>query len=157
MVYWLVCFICLLLRKGKLLIFGPGRLMKIFLLIPAFLLFLSNIPFVHTMEMDEAEMVAVKKDGCCRKQDNRKPACKPEPVKASPKKHCGGEEKKECGKPANSACVCICCFQFAARDQVGARLQFGVSATSNSLTDYLVLHWKDPMLSLPWQPPDMVS
>lgn len=109
------------------------------------------------MDVQVEMKAAVKKDGCCRKKDDRKAVCKPAPEKASAKKHCNKDEEKKCGKPANTACVCICCFQFAAPDQLGSRIQFGVSASAASLNEYMALHWKDPMLSLPWQPPDQIS
>ena len=141
--------------------------MRCFLLIPALVLFLSNIPFVHKMDMKEM-MVAVKKDGCCRKPDTSKGSCD----KAETKPACGesaeqskpackstipsNDGERECSKQDASTCVCICCFQFAAPDQLGTKLQFGYSNLKQVLTAYLEQNWKDPQLALPWQPPDLV-
>jgi hypothetical protein len=127
--------------------------MRCLLLIPALLLFMSNIPFIHKMERKEV-IAAAKKDGCCKKSDNRKGTCKEE--EAPPEKHersCHKEERP-CSKQTESTCVCVCCFQFAAPDQLTARPQFNCNQIQQSLAIFLLHNWKDPQLAVPWQPPD---
>jgi hypothetical protein len=98
--------------------------MRYLLLISAFLLFLSNIPFVHKME--------VKEMGCCKKM------------------------KKEMKCMKQETCnICICGFQYAAPDQIGEKIQFGVTINNGELPGYLENHWKDAQLAAPWQPPDV--
>jgi hypothetical protein len=118
-------------------------------MIPALFLFLSNIPFVHKMDMKEA-MVMMKKSGCCKKKsqmrgchmnDNKKP-CDP--------------KQGKCGKP-DASCVCICSFQYIAPDQVSIKLQFGIKPDNNERAGYLLQPWKDPQLLAPWQPPDLTA
>ncbi|HYE56751.1 MAG TPA: hypothetical protein VD996_18015 [Chitinophagaceae bacterium] len=120
--------------------------MRILLLIPALLLFLSNIPFVHKMEMKK-ELAAQNKTGCCKKKQSMESKCKMDhPPKA----------KEKCSMQRESTCICICCFQFAAPDQFASRMQFGIDIPQLSLPEYYLQHWKNPLLSLPWQPPDPV-
>ena len=134
--------------------------MKYFLVIPALLLFLSNIPFIHTMDREEM-MAAMKKDGCCKKSGDSKKTCEP-PAKschkpAKEEKPCKDGKEKQCGMMNESTCICICCFQFAAPDQLGSKFQFGIKDLQQSLAIYLQQTWKDPQLALPWQPPDLIS
>jgi hypothetical protein len=156
---------------------------KFLLVIPALMLFLSNIPFIHKMDMKEM-MAVMKKSGCCKKQQaGEVKACHSEVKAPAPKPSCGmaAEEPASCHSPGNTSpapgesaknlpgapedekcpvqhatCVCICCFQYAAPDQVAAKLQFGLAGNNNNLAGYLQQHWKDPHLTAPWQPPDLV-
>jgi len=93
------------------------------------------------------EVTATKKDGCCKKKE-------------AMQKKCGhssdADTKKECNMQNESTCICICGFSFAAPDQIGSKLQFGADALKQSLQEYYLQQWKDPLLSLPWQPPDVV-
>jgi hypothetical protein len=124
-------------------------------LIPAFLLFLSNIPFIHKMERQQ-RMDMVKQDGCCKKKEAMQ-TCRmedgPEPSCHAPSDNSLPVEK-ECNMQSESVCICVCCFQFAAPDQLGTKFQFHTPGIQQSLAVYLHQHWKDPMLALPWQPPD---
>jgi hypothetical protein len=128
--------------------------MRCLLLIPVLLLFLSNIPFIHKMEMKE--VASVKKDGCCRKSGNPKGICKmsEEKAGANEQKTCHKEERT-CSKQTESTCICICCFQFAAPDQFAVRPQFNCDELKQSLAIFLLQNWKDPQLAVPWQPPDV--
>ena len=98
----------------------------------------------------------MKKDGCCKKKEEMKGSCST----SDEQQHCGRPADEEntpadlCPIPADQVCVCICCFQFAAPDQVGTKFQFGTTGIQQSLGFYLHQKWKDPMLALPWQPPD---
>lgn len=108
------------------------------------------------MEMKEV-VASVKKDGCCKKSDERKGTCK-KSAETSPEKQeqsCHKEERT-CSKQTESTCVCICCFQFAAPDQLTARPQFNCNEIQQSLAIFLLQNWKDPQLAVPWQPPDGV-
>ncbi|HEY0678398.1 MAG TPA: hypothetical protein VGD17_08930 [Chitinophagaceae bacterium] len=148
--------------------------MRFFLIIPAMLLFLSNIPFIHKMDMKEM-MASMKKEGCCKSEQSSKPAesgschndesaksCKMEsesqisPVSSEDQEDPGDGEQKECGMQTATSCVCICCFTFAAPDQPDAKLLFGCSDTQQMLADYFQKNWKDPHLAIPWQPPDVL-
>lgn len=165
LVYWFIGFIDIdtadqnhLRDKRPLLLLMQ---MRYLLLIPAVFLFLSNIPFIHKMEMKEM-MATVKKDGCCKKSDSPKSSCRME-TEEQPACHkpvqqedqsCQKEERA-CGKQAASTCVCICCFQFAAPDPVAAKLRFECNGPELVLNSYLLLQWKDPQLAIPWQPPDV--
>lgn len=133
--------------------------MKFLLVIPAFLLFLSNIPFVH--EMDRKEMMAaMTEEGCCKKSESMKGSCESAEKSCSApaeEKSCSSEEEKQCGMQTESTCICICCFQVAAPDQLGSKLQFGINDSPQSLAFYQQKNWKDPQLALPWQPPDVLT
>jgi hypothetical protein len=133
---------------------------RYFLLIPALVLFLSNIPFVHKMDMKEI-VAAMKKSGCCKKEADTKSACDMAEKTVSQKSSCHKPEKQPCDPDTkkcdmqDATCVCICCFQYAAPDQVAARLQFGLAIKNSDLAGFLQQHWKDPHLRAPWQPPDV--
>ena len=106
-------------------------------------------------------MAAVEKSkGCCKKSDTEEMGCKMPAAKdqhSTPeKKSCHNEEDNKCGMQNESACVCVCVFQFAAPDQAANKLQFGVNDDELSLNIYLQQNWQDPQLALPWQPPDMM-
>ncbi|MGB8192806.1 MAG: hypothetical protein WCF67_12840 [Chitinophagaceae bacterium] len=134
--------------------------MRYILLIPALFLFLSNIPFIHKMDMKEA-MAKMKKDGCCKKADSRKGSCRMSDENAScsrppvQKEEPCKKTEGSCAKQAESTCVCICCFQFAAPAPIGTNLQFQCNSLEKALSSYLLQHWKDPQLAVPWQPPDV--
>lgn len=130
-------------------------------------------------------MAVMKKSGCCKKQEAESKACHaeaktplevelPVEVKAPVQKpSChktdevpvpsacaagetpGNADEEKCAMQ-DATCVCICCFQYAAPDQVAAKLQFGLAGSNNHLAGYLQLHWKDPHLTAPWQPPDVI-
>lgn len=140
--------------------------MRCLLLIPALVLFLSNIPFIHKMEMKQA-VASVKKSGCCKKSENRKGSCKmsekpscekPEPatqITATAHDNSCHKEERKCSKQTESTCICICCFQFAAPDQLTAKPQFNCNELKQSLAIFLLHNWKDPQLAAPWRPPDI--
>lgn len=120
-------------------------------------------------------MAVMKKSGCCKKKEQvsacsseekvmpEKPSCHKE---AAAQSSCSAKKTPEppscnhdgdagkCGMQDATTCVCICYFQYAAPDQVAAKLQFGLAIKNNSLAGYLQQHWKDPHLTAPWQPPD---
>lgn len=76
---------------------------------------------------------------------------------APSKKSCHKEEaEKKCGMQSESTCICICVFQFAAPGQADTKIQFGINEPEISLSIYLQHNWKDPLLALPWQPPDVM-
>lgn len=139
--------------------------MRSLLLIPALLLFLSNIPFIHKMEMKamavnvEEHGAQAKKDGCCKKKANRTGTCEMSEEESSckssepPAEQPCKPDASKCSKP-DVTCICICCFQCAAPDPLTAKLQFGLAIKDNTLAGYLQQNWKDPQLTAPWQPPD---
>lgn len=103
-------------------------------------------------------MMAANEKGCCKKSDSRKGGCKL-PEKSSgqvEKRSCHDEDEKSCAMQNEPTCICICYFQFAAPDQIGTKLQFGIADIQQLLSIYLQENWKDPQLALPWQPPDMM-
>ncbi len=131
--------------------------MKYFLVIPAFFLFLSNIPFIHVMDKEEMMAVA-QEEGCCNRSDEEESTCEMPDKKQDntpAKESCHSEEDQTCGMQSESTCICVCVFQFAAPDQLDTKPQFGINDIEQSLSIYLQQNWKDPQLALPWQPPDM--
>jgi hypothetical protein len=148
---------------------------KFLFVIPALMLFLSNVPLVHKMDMKQM-MAAMKKNGCCKKKAEPAPACHNTGEMPAEKPSCnapGAEEPshhacnmhghqqdndKKAGKCAkqDTTCVCICCFQYAAPGQVAAKLQFGLAEQDNGLAGYVQQNWKNPHLTGPWQPPDVI-
>lgn len=131
--------------------------MRSLFLIPALLLFLSNIPFMHTMDKAQrAEMM--KQKGCCTKNsEETEDGCQ----MSAAMQECGHAETphlpaaEQCSMQSDAPCVCICFFHYAAPDQVGAKFYFPPVSIEPSLAAYIPQNWKDPMLALPWQPPDL--
>jgi hypothetical protein len=137
--------------------------MRSLLLIPALLLFLSNIPFIHKMDMKAmAKHVApAKKNGCCKKQANLNSGCMMSEGKTGSSCKSGKSRAEQPCKPdaakcakQDATCISVCCFQCAAPDQLTSKLQFGLAIKDNALAGYLQQNWKDPQLTAPWQPPD---
>lgn len=146
--------------------------MRYFLLIPAMLLFLSNIPFIHKMDVKEM-MAAMEEKGCCKKKQasnegeckmedmqppaepalQHGPSCHAERNATPPTEKACDDDAGKCEKP-DATCVCVCCFQYAAPDQFTAKMQFGLGDNKYSLSGFIQNNWKDPHLTAPWQPPD---
>jgi len=118
---------------------------KHFLLIPACILFLSNIPFVQQMKMEKP----VVKEKCCKKKtENLMESChKPKDEKST---------RKECCNKTETTCVCICCFQFAAPGPITPKFDFIQKNKDKLFSAFHNTRWKDPFVSIPWQPPDMI-
>ena len=109
-------------------------------------------------------MVAMKKSGCCKKKQVQ--SChKSDDAEGTygsnsdGSRHCGADkpgsaDKNKCAKQ-DATCVCICGFQYAAPAQFTLKLHFGIDITQSKPGGYIQHHWKDALLSAPWQPPDV--
>ena len=64
------------------------------------------------------------------------------------------EEKEYCNK-TETTCICIYCFQFASSTPTNSKYVILQSAIKNHYGSYHPSHWKDPFISIPWQPPDV--
>ena len=145
--------------------------MRLLLFIPAFILFLSNMPFVTEISM-EAGMAMMQDDETCTaqkecgKNENRKGSCEKQETACDKQTGCGDGETNTntdldlvddngCQK-TETTCVCICCFQFAAPVQHIPEFQFDCSDNSNTPSAFIVGYIKDPHIGAPWQPPDVV-
>jgi hypothetical protein len=120
--------------------------MRLLLLIPTIVLFLSNVPFFK-----EVPMVVVEE---CLKQSS----CD----KAEMKHQCDEEsqtdpsQNDDCCKKIETTCVCICCFQFAATVyRVGDQTALN-NFLRSSYAGFLNNKYKDPELPSIYNPPDMV-
>jgi len=121
--------------------------MRYFYVIPALLLFLSNIPFVQQMRMEEMKKMSIAKT-CCEKRGNMEGTCHKGDKEQHSTKHRGGCEKPE------SSCICVCCFQYTAPEHTQiifdcAKFSFAIKYNIPPQP-----HWLDPYISAQWQPPD---
>ena len=123
-------------------------MLKFLLIIPAIFLFLSNIPFIQRMDMEE--MMSITPDeGCCMKKGNMEGICLRPPAEQEKSKN------EDCRIPGGEkSCVCICCFQYAAPEQSIIKFSDKEIPLFTTYSGILAQHWADPFLSRPWQPPD---
>ena len=127
--------------------------MRLVLLIPVLILFLSNVPFMQVIPADEA-MEMMKNEECgmansCMKSKDQdcstESSCETTPCE-NPEDNCCTEQ--------GASCVCITCFSYAAPIQPVTTFQIASlfsMITKGSFNNKLIL---DPFLSAPWQPPD---
>ena len=146
--------------------------MRLLLFIPVLVLFLSNVPFVQEMKMDEAMTMMQDEETCpaqkkCGKNENLKGICEKQETSCDQQSTCSEEEinsttnkdlvnDNKCCQKTETTCVCICCFQFAAPVQVVPEFKFDCSVNSNTPPAFIVGYIKDPHIGAPWQPPDFV-
>lgn len=138
--------------------------MRLLLFIPAFILFLANIPFQFEMKMEKAVCEKMKDDDCpmkhqmnskksCHKADAySKPSCHKKPAATDNK----NDKENPCDASTGITCVCICCFNYTAPGSTFAAPNFSLIPQENILTGFIHSIWEDPQLSPPWQPPDVV-
>jgi hypothetical protein len=136
--------------------------MRFLLLIPVFVMFLSNVPFIQEMPMEKmmAIMEKQEEEKCCKNSTEEEvnschtpstPGPEPEPMTCHP----GTVPVEGTCLPTGSTCICICVFQFAATHEIKL-IQFGAAATDAGHTGYLEVKWKDPHIVSPGQPPDFI-
>ena len=94
--------------------------------------------------------VMIGTEDCCSKSGNMEGVCHKPPIEKENKK------EQHCPQPkTESTCICICCFQFAAPDQLLVKFD---ASNPLLLTNYNTIpdqRWIDPFLAGPWQPPDI--
>ena len=145
--------------------------MKWLLLIPAFMLFLSNVSFTVEMKMTDKSAMTATIEGCSKKSSCHK-KMQQEACPAMSSLSVGGEmlcamkseessNSAKCppGKPCkgtDATCICICSFQFSAPAPILEDFQFTLTEIPSKYTGFLSLKWKDPHITAPWQPPDVV-
>jgi hypothetical protein len=146
--------------------------MRFLLLIPVFIMLLSNVPFIQVTPMEEmmAAMEKQEEKDCCKKNADKAPkscqaeaACKAKPTachsevtsEAKPIAcHRDAMPVKGSCQPSGANCICICVFQFAAPAQDLKLFQFVPVNILAGRTGYLQVKWKDPLIASPGQPPD---
>lgn len=116
--------------------------MRFLLVIPVFVLFLSNVPFIQEMPMEEM-MARMEEESC--------PMNKPE---ASC--HPGEMPEENSCQRTDATCICICFFQYAAPANDIKTFQFEPANEPSGRTGYLQVKWNDPHIASPGQPPDFV-
>ncbi len=126
--------------------------MRFLVIIPAFILFLSNMPFTHEMPM-EAKMAKTDKEPACSMMQTGEqverscmPGKKPFVDESTGKGCCKHDET------TNSTCICI--FAYTAPVNDIRIFQLDAVDDMHSQTGYLQLIWKDPHIASPGQPPD---
>lgn len=138
--------------------------MRFLLFIPVLVLFLSNVPFVQRMPMEQALMIMrdSKECGsgseCGRNADYVKASCTPEAADcdtACDSKPVTEDDASNQCQPPETECVCICCFQYVAPFQPLINYTFSISLPETNSGIFIVGHVKDPHVAAPWQPPDM--
>ncbi len=137
--------------------------MRLLLIIPVLVLFLSNVPFIKTMPLAKA-IILLKEDETCGQQKCNKQNQNIEASCSAEESICteGAEDTSahqpgdNCCQKTETTCVCIYCFQFAAPIQAIAEFHFKSSLYSNNELLFTVGHVKDPYINVPWQPPDLV-
>ena len=110
-------------------------------------LFLSNIPFFHEMKMEEKETCAMEMEACKSGNDGMMKGCHKPKEKE--------KQNKECCAKTETTCICICCFQFASPSPASSKFLIVQSTIQKQYSPYHPSHWKDPFISIPWQPPDL--
>lgn len=135
--------------------------MRLLLLIPVFILFLSNVPFTQEMPMEEmmSMMKKQEEEKCCKNStEEEQKSCHSEkqPRPAPKPLACDRGTLPVDGacQPSGSNCVCICVFQFAAPAQDLKIFQLDPVSSIAGRTGYLPIKWKDPHIASPGQPPD---
>jgi hypothetical protein len=133
--------------------------MRFLLLIPVFVMFLSNVPFIQVMPMEKmlAMVEEQEEKDCCKntteeapKSCHAQPESQPGPMAC----HQGTMPVDGACQPSGANCVCICVFQFAAPAQDLKLFQFKPVNMLEGRTGYLQVKWKDPHIASPGQPPD---
>lgn len=126
--------------------------MRFVVFIPVFVLFLSNMPFIHEMPAEVMMTMTTEEETCMMNMgDNGSPSCMPGKEPAG----CGDTEE---GCSSSNRCetttTCICVFTFAAPVQDIKTFQIHSFNIVSGRTGYLQLKWKDPHIASPGQPPD---
>ena len=140
--------------------------MRLSLFIPVLMLFLSNVPFVQQIPMEQA-MAMIEENGNCgqqeqcgRRTENVEATCSMEEPDC--KQRCTNEETMadpgddNCCQQTGTTCVCVLCFQYAAPVHSITEYVFDCSFLPAKADAFLISHIKDPHIGAPWQPPDVV-
>ena len=139
--------------------------MRLFLIIPVLVLFLSNVPFVQKIPLEKA--LAMKQDNetcgkeskCTRTAAYINTDCRLERTTCG--ESCTGEKlitdpPSECCEDTETTCVCIYCFQYAAPVHVISEYKFNCETSSNTAPIFILGLIKDQHIGAPWQPPDSI-
>jgi hypothetical protein len=135
--------------------------MRFLLLIPVFVMFLSNVPFIQEMPMEKmlAMVEEQEEKDCCKKTTGEEPkSChtQPEPDPEPMACHAGTIPVQGACQPSGANCVCIFVFQFTAPAQDIKLFQFKPVNMLAGRTGYLQVKWNDPHIASPGQPPDWI-
>lgn len=130
--------------------------MRFLLLIPVFVLFLSNVPFIQEMPVEKMMAIIEKQEekGCCKKNamDEEKSChsqAEPQPEPGPMSCHPGKLPVEGACQPSGANCICICVFQYAGPAQDIKLFQFNPINTLAGHTGYLQVKWKDPHIASP--------
>jgi hypothetical protein len=138
---------------------------RLLLIIPVLVLFLSNVPFIQEIPLEKA-LAMMQENGTCGKDkqcgratENLVTDCNLE--ESSCEKPCTGEApntdaEKDCCENTETSCICIYCFQYAAPVHVITEYQFNCSIFLNAAPIFILGLIKDQHVGAPWQPPDLV-
>ena len=135
--------------------------MRLLLFIPAFILFLANIPFEIEMKMDKptCKMMKADENHCEKGMANGVQKCHKD---AEPNKSChkpanskDNQNENSCNAPTGLTCVCVYCFAYTAPVSTFTTIDFNIVTPQITLTGFIHSIWEDPQLSPPWQPPDI--
>src|SRR5688572_6715017 len=113
--------------------------MRFLILIPVFVLFLSNMPFIHEMPMEVKSAMSAGEETCMMNMgENGERSCMPgkEPM------NCGDPEESACSNRCETTTTCICVFTFSAPVQDIKAFQVHSFNTISGRTGYLQLKWK---------------
>lgn len=126
--------------------------MRFLVIIPVFVLFLANMPFIHEMPM-KAKMCMDEEETTCmmNMSESTSKSCMPGKEPAAP-----GDTKEGCCNRGETTTTCICVFTFAAPVQEIKTFQAHAFDCISGRTGYIQLKWKDPHIASPGQPPDFV-
>jgi hypothetical protein len=127
--------------------------MRWLLVIPAWILFLSNIPFVREIKMDDMPVMATSSSGkgCCAKNKGQKMTCKKSVMLSIAQP----DNQKSCSRATDTSCICISCFQFIASAPVWQPFKMHSPRVAMNYTGFLLSKWKNLPVSPPWRPPDI--
>ena len=138
--------------------------MRLLLIIPVLVLFLSNVPFVQkipwerALSMMQGNETCGQANQCSRATEYLDTDCRVE--ETSCEQVCSGETAisdttNDCCQRTATTCVCIYCFQYAAPVHMIEDYQFNCTISPNAAPIFIVGLIKDQHIGAPWQPPDL--
>lgn len=141
-----------IILRNPILVFTFG-LMRFLVIIPVFVLFLANMPFIHEMPMQAKSCMDAEEEETCmmKMSESSARSCLPGKEAAGPE-----DANEGCCNRGETTTTCICVFTFAAPAQDIKTFQVHAFNTISGRTGYLQLKWKDPHIASPGQPPDHV-
>lgn len=133
--------------------------MRLLLLIPVLVLFLSNVPFIHEMPVETKMPMTEDEESCMMNMAGKEMSCQPGAETSNAEEACQLPESNTgdcCKNRCETTTTCVCVFTFAAPAQEIKTFQLHAFNHLSRHTGYLQIKWKDPHIASPGQPPDFI-